>query len=68
MLLAIDIGNTNIVFGVKGDDKWINSWRIQTDPRKMADEYEVIFRSLLTSEGNLLGRIQQIVLSSVVPS
>ncbi len=68
MLLAIDIGNTNIVFGVNSNAKWINSWRIQTDPRKMADEYEVIFRSLLTSEKNLLSQIQQIVFSSVVPA
>ena len=68
MLLAIDVGNTNIVFGVKNDDKWLNSWRIQTDSLKMADEYEVIFRSLLTSKENLLNQIRQIVFSSVVPS
>ena len=68
MLLAIDVGNTNIVFGVKSGNGWLNSWRIQTDPGKMADEYEVIFRSLLTSEDHLLGQIQQIVFSSVVPS
>lgn len=68
MLFVIDIGNTNIVFGVKNETGWINSWRIQTDPQKMADEYEVIFRSLLTSEENLLGKIRHIVFSSVVPS
>ncbi len=68
MLLAIDIGNTNIVFGVKDENEWINSWRIQTDSLKMADEYEVIFRSLLTSEDNILNNIKQIVISSVVPS
>lgn len=68
MLLAIDIGNTNVVFGVKNENDWVNSWRIQTDPRKMADEYEVIFRSLLTAEKNLLSQINQIVFSSVVPS
>ena len=68
MLLAIDIGNTNIVFGVKNNHAWVNSWRTQTDSRKMADEYEVIFRSLLTAEVSLLDQIQQIVLSSVVPS
>ncbi|MEZ5104233.1 MAG: type III pantothenate kinase [Draconibacterium sp.] len=68
MLLAIDIGNTNIVFGIKKDEQWVNSWRIQTDPLKMADEYEVIFRSLL-SAGQILTRdIHHVVLSSVVPS
>ena len=38
MLLAIDIGNTNIVFGINDNGKWLNNWRIQTDPLKMADE------------------------------
>lgn len=68
MLLAIDIGNTNIVFGVNEDSNWKNHWRIQTDQLKTADEYEVIFRSLL--EGGKIGYadIIQIVLSSVVPS
>lgn len=68
MLLAIDIGNTNIVFGVNDKDKWINSWRIQTDPLKMADEYDVIFRSLISAGKVSLNNIRQIVISSVVPS
>ena len=68
MLLAIDIGNTNIVFGVNINGKWLDSWRIQTDPLKMADEYKVIFRSLL-SDGNInVANINEIILSSVVPS
>ena len=68
MLLAIDIGNTNIVFGVKNENEWVNSWRIQTDPLKMADEYEVIFRTLLTAGKVSRNDIHQIVISSVVPS
>ncbi len=68
MLLAIDIGNTNIVFGIKKDDVWLNSWRIQTDPLKMADEYKVIFRSLFTAGNIIPGKIKQIALSSVVPA
>ena len=68
MLLTIDIGNTNIVFGVKQNNEWLNHWRIQTDPQKTADEYEVIFRSLIDSgipDHNTIGKI---ILSSVVPS
>lgn len=68
MLLAIDIGNTNIVFGVNETGKWLNNWRIQTDQLKTADEYEVIFRSLLTSAKNGSTEISEIILSSVVPS
>lgn len=68
MLLAIDIGNSNIVFGVKSENEWVNNWRIQTDPSKMADEYEVIFRSLLTAGKIGQNEIKNIILSSVVPS
>jgi len=68
MLLAIDIGNTNIVFGVHEDDTWVNHWRIQTDPLKTADEYEVIFRSLLTAGEIDKREVKSIILSSVVPS
>lgn len=67
-LLAIDIGNTNIVFGVHEKGGWKNHWRIQTDPLKTADEYEVIFRSLLDGAEICISDITQIVLSSVVPS
>lgn len=68
MLLAIDIGNTNIVFGVNNNGKWLNHWRIQTDPKKMADEYEVIFRSLLAAGKICRTDVANIILSSVVPA
>lgn len=68
MLLAIDIGNTNIVFGINYKGEWKHNWRIQTDPLKMADEYKVIFSSLL-SDGNInITEITEIIISSVVPS
>jgi type III pantothenate kinase len=67
-LLAIDIGNTNIVFGVHDSEKWLNHWRIQTDPLKTADEYEVIFRSLLQADKIREAEISEIIVSSVVPS
>uniref|UniRef100_UPI0032172393 type III pantothenate kinase n=1 Tax=uncultured Draconibacterium sp. TaxID=1573823 RepID=UPI0032172393 len=68
MLLAIDIGNTNIVFGIYENNKWINHWRIQTDQLKTADEYEVIFRSLLTAGKICRSAVDHIILCSVVPS
>lgn len=68
MLLAIDIGNTNIVFGVNNNGEWLNHWRIQTDPLKMADEYRVIFSSLLSDGKICTADINQIIISSVVPS
>lgn len=68
MLLAIDIGNTNIVFGIYDKNKWLNDWRIQTDQLKTADEYEVIFRSLLTAGKICRSEVDSIIMSSVVPS
>ncbi len=68
MILTIDIGNSNIVFGVAGQKEWLKIWRIQTDSSKTADEYEVIFRSLFDSSGINPGEITKTILSSVVPS
>ena len=68
MILTIDIGNTNIVFGVANQNDWLKNWRIQTDSAKTADEYEVIFRSLFASSNINIVEITRTVLSSVVPS
>ncbi len=67
MILAVDIGNTNIVFGVSKNEEWQKVWRIQTDAAKTADEYEVIFNSLFASSNIMKSEIKQTVLSSVVP-
>lgn len=67
MILTIDIGNTNIVFGVSDQNEWQKIWRIQTDSLKTADEYEVIFRSLFTSSKICKSEISLTILSSVVP-
>ncbi len=68
MLLVIDIGNTNIVFGIHSGAEWISNWRIQTDDRKTADEYEVIFRTLISNGEVSPELITSVVLSSVVPT
>ena len=68
MNLMIDIGNTNIVFGVTNENDWEKIWRIQTDRFKTADEYEVIFRMLFASSSINGSEISRTVLSSVVPS
>ncbi len=68
MTLTIDIGNTNIVFGINDQNEWLKIWRIQTDVAKTADEYEVIFRSLFNSCTICKDKITKTVLSSVVPS
>lgn len=68
MVLTIDIGNTNIVFGIAKNGSWLKIWRIQTDKSKTADEYEVIFRSLFSSSEIDDQKIERTILSSVVPS
>jgi len=68
MQLIIDIGNTNIVFGINQANVWKNIWRIRTDIQKTADEYEVIFRSLFSGSDVYLEEISRVILSSVVPA
>jgi type III pantothenate kinase len=68
MLLVIDIGNTNIVFGIYSGNEWISNWRIQTDSKKTADEYEVIFRTLISNSQVSPESLNSVVLSSVVPT
>jgi type III pantothenate kinase len=67
MLLAFDVGNTNIVLGIHDGESWINHWRISTDPTKMPDEYGVLVRDLLREGGVARDSINKTVISSVVP-
>ena len=68
MLLAIDVGNTNVAFGVYREGSWTNHWRIRTVHDQMPDEHAVLFRSLFREDGLQLGDVQRVVLCSVVPS
>jgi type III pantothenate kinase len=67
MLLAIDIGNSNVVFGVFDGDRLRESWRVGTKARITADEYAVIVRNLFAFSGLEFRQIDGIVISSVVP-
>jgi type III pantothenate kinase len=68
MLLALDVGNTNIVFGVHDSGHWQRTWRVQTVRERMPDEYAVAFRTFLTEAGLEWQQLDHVVLSSVVPS
>lgn len=67
MLLAVDIGNTNIVFGIHDGETWLHHWRVRTVREKMPDEYAVLFRMFLREAGLTMQHFDQVVLSSVVP-
>ena len=56
MLLAIDAGNTNLVFALVDGGEIKTRWRIATDPRRTADEYAVWLHQLLELEGFAEGR------------
>jgi type III pantothenate kinase len=67
MLLAIDAGNTNVVFALVDGGDIRARWRIATDPRRTADEYVVWLNQLLELEG--LGRdaVSAVIIGTVVP-
>src|SRR5450759_4785912 len=67
MLLAIDVGNTNIVCGLFDGTVLRDSWRLTTDRGKTADEYSVFIRSLFQFSDVQLGDVDSVVLASVVP-
>ena len=68
VLLAIDVGNTNIVVGVHDDKQWLRSWRVATDASRMADEYAALFDSFFRYVGTSLREMDALVVSSVVPA
>ena len=68
MLLAFDVGNTNIVLGVFDDDKLLTNWRIQTENNKSADEYGMMINQLFIYEEFEMKDITDIIISTVVPS
>ena len=67
MLLAIDIGNTNIILGVFDGDKLKASWRIVTGIHRMPDEYASLILHLFDHEGIKPPQITDAVLCSVSP-
>jgi type III pantothenate kinase len=70
MLLAIDVGNTNAVFGVFGPDasEATTIWRLTSRRDRTDDEWFALLRSLLAETDLDAGSIDAVVLSSVVPA
>lgn len=67
MLLAVDIGNTNIVIGIFSEEEWIHEWRIQTLTGRTPDEYSVLIESLVNSPAGTFSKLSRVIISSVVP-
>lgn len=68
MLLAIDIGNSNITLGVFGGDTLSTTARLATDAAKTPDQYAVEMQQVLTLHGTQPDAVDACILSSVVPS
>lgn len=68
MLLAIDIGNTNVVAAVFDGDVIVSQWRIATDVRRTGDEYTSIILTLARDAGVDLDKVNKGIISSVVPA
>lgn len=68
MILAIDIGNSNITFGLYNGQRDLQyHWRIKTDHERLPDEYGIIMLGLMRHEGLNFDQIHGVVLASVVP-
>ena len=67
MLLALDIGNTNITLGIWNGRTWQHQWRLLTNPAQTADEYGVMLKMLL-QEAGLRTAVDQAIMASVVPT
>jgi len=67
MLLAIDIGNTNVVLGVFDREKLVENWRVGTNTQITPDEYAMIFKDLFGFARLEFNQITGVIISTVVP-
>ena len=68
MLLAIDVGNTNIVYGLLDGTKLVHQFRVETNRNRTSDEYAVIVRQLLVMHGIEPKHVTAAIIASVVPA
>jgi type III pantothenate kinase len=67
MLLAIDVGNTNIVLGVFDNQTLVRSWRLQTLRERTSDELGLLVDGLFAQSGIDRSKVTGIIVGSVVP-
>lgn len=68
MLLAIDIGNTNIKYGIYNGENLVASFRVSSRLSRTADEYGSVLINLLASKGLKTSDVTGVIMSSVIPS
>jgi type III pantothenate kinase len=67
MLLAVDVGNSNILLGVFKEEVLLHDWRLLTEKEKTVDEYGILFQSLYRSAKLQVEETKAMVISCVVP-
>ena len=67
LLLAIDAGNTNIVFGLFDGPILLSQWRTSTDVKRTADEYGVWLTQLIALDGIEVNKVKAAIVATVVP-
>lgn len=68
MLLTIDVGNTNIVYGLFEGQKLVHQFRVESSRGRTSDEYAVVLRQLLAMAEVDATRIEGAIVASVVPT
>jgi type III pantothenate kinase len=68
VLLAIDVGNTNIVYGLFDGPRLIHQFRVETSRGRTADEYAVVVRQLLQMRDISASEVKAAIVASVVPA
>lgn len=68
MLLALDVGNTNITIGAFEGENVVATWRIATDGERLADEYAVVLLNLFQLRGLEADDFDHSIVASVVPA
>lgn len=68
MILVVDVGNTNITFGVYNDKELVTTFRLMTKMPKTSDEYGVLITEMLTINNVCKDSIEGAIVASVVPN
>jgi type III pantothenate kinase len=67
MLLAVDVGNTNITIGIFDGSKLKATWRVATGVHRMPDEYAILMLGFFENHGIAVSKVTDAILCSVVP-
>jgi type III pantothenate kinase len=68
VLLALDVGNTNVTIGAFDGTRLAGRWRLRTIQEQTADEWGILIRNLFTLASLELAHVDGVILSSVVPA